>query len=67
MAAQNLSTQVALISDSVLLFGEALRQLNGTRQLRTIPLSCADDLTWGHGYSIINYMKTVKYSGGVIQ
>lgn len=59
LAPLNISTDLALISDSVILFAEALRQLNGSRQLRPTMLSCDDDLTWGHGYSIVNYMKTV--------
>lgn len=59
MSAQNLSTDVALVSDSVLLFAEALSQLNGSRHLRTMQLNCDDDLTWTHGYSITNFIKTV--------
>lgn len=28
-----------------------------------MPLNCDDDETWGHGYSIVNYMKTVREGG----
>lgn len=56
LTAQNLSSEVALISDGVFLFADALRQWNGSG---SVQLSCDDEVTWGHGYSITNYMKTV--------
>lgn len=60
LTAEFMRTETALMFDAVLLFNEAIQQLNFTRRLRTVSLNCEDDETWKYGYSIINFMKTVN-------
>lgn len=63
----NIRTEVALTFDSVLIFADALNQLHGNKQLSPVPLNCDDGDTWISGYSIINYMKTVRDAQGCPQ
>lgn len=50
----------ALIYDAVHLFAESLKQLKISKSLYSKQLFCNDTKSWEHGYSIINYMKTVS-------
>lgn len=60
---QKISTQVALMVDSVLLYAEVFNQLQGTRQIEATSLSCEDSETWVSGYSFANFMKTTHVRG----
>lgn len=50
----------ALIYDAIRLFAEALQQLSISKRLEAKNLFCNESHSWEHGYSIINYMKTVS-------
>lgn len=63
LAPQNLSSTIALVSDSVLLYAEAIRQMNGSRYLQPPSLPCDESVTWSHGYSVVNFMKTSTIRG----
>lgn len=60
---QSLSTQVALTYDSVLMFAMAFDEMQGTRHIETISLSCDNEETLVGGYSFQNIMKTSKARG----
>lgn len=58
-----ISTRIALMVDSVLLYAEVFNQLQGTRQIEATSLSCDDRETWVSGYSFANFMKTTHVRG----
>lgn len=60
LTAEFMRSETALMFDAVLLFNEAIQQLNFTKRLKTASLQCDDNETWNYGYSIINFMKTVN-------
>jgi ionotropic glutamate receptor len=45
------------------LFAKALHDLDSSQQIDIHPLSCDNQDTWPHGYSLINYMKIVEMRG----
>lgn len=56
----NFKVDTALIYDAIRLFAEALQQLSVSKRLEAKNLLCNESKSWEHGYSIINYMKTVS-------
>lgn len=60
LTAEFMMVETALMFDAVLIFNEAIQQLNFTRGLKTMPLNCLDVSSWKYGYSIVNFMKTVN-------
>ncbi|XP_018027547.2 glutamate receptor ionotropic, kainate 2 [Hyalella azteca] len=58
-----LSTEVALIYDAVQLFAKALENLDRSSHVNVTRLRCDEDVTWGHGNSLVNYMKWVQLDG----
>lgn len=57
------SLRVQLIYDAVMVFAKAIQQL-GSDQVIPVPVMCTDpDSVWNKGYTIINYLKNVKYDG----
>ena len=46
--------------DAVQLFAKALDQLTKAQHITTTPLSCSKSRTWANGFSVLNYMKTVR-------
>lgn len=62
LTAEKMLVETALTFDAVLLFAEAFRQLKGKHSLEVVPLRCNDSATWTNGYTIINFMKTVRSS-----
>ena len=63
---ENTSTikaETALMYDAVHLFAKALHDLDSSQQIDIHPLSCDNQDTWPHGYSLINYMKIVEMRG----
>jgi hypothetical protein len=54
-----LQVNMALIHDAVQLFARALRRLDSpTVDIK--PLDCESQMNWGHGASLINFMKDVS-------
>lgn len=53
---QTLTVSMALIHDAVQLFAHALRRLD-FRAVNMRPLDCESQDSWGHGASLINFMK----------
>lgn len=45
--------------DAVLVFVEGLKEIN-TSKLHDQTFDCEQDDSWEHGYTMINYMKTVR-------
>lgn len=58
-----ISVETALTFDAVHLFAKALHDLDSSQQIDIHPLSCENQDTWPHGYSLINYMKIVEMRG----
>lgn len=54
-----LQVNMALIHDAVQLFARALRRLDSAA-VNVKPLDCESKTTWGHGASLINFMKDVS-------
>ena len=54
-----LQVNMALIHDAVQLFARALRRLDSAT-VDIKPLDCESQKTWGHGASLINFMKDVS-------
>ena len=50
---------MALIHDAVQLFARALRRLDSAA-VDIRPLDCKSHMNWGHGTSLINFMKDVS-------
>jgi hypothetical protein len=50
---------MALIHDAVQLFARALRRLDSAA-VSIRPLDCELQMNWGHGASLINFMKDVS-------
>jgi hypothetical protein len=50
---------MALIHDAVQLFARALRRLDPAA-VDIRPLDCESQISWGHGASLINFMKDVS-------
>lgn len=63
LEAQTLSTQVALLFDSVLLFATAFVGLQGTRHVEPMSLNCDDSDTLVGGMTFQNIMKTIEVRG----
>lgn len=61
----NLRVDSALIIDAVHLFYDALMDLSLSSRLNlnAKTLMCGYSASWEHGYTIINYMKTVRRNG----
>lgn len=55
-----IKAETALMYDAVHLFAKALHDLDSSQQIDIHPLSCDNQDTWPHGYSLINYMKIVE-------
>jgi hypothetical protein len=53
-----MQVSMALIHDAVQLFAHALRRLD-SRAVNIRPLDCESQDSWGHGASLINFMKDV--------
>lgn len=60
---QTISTRIALVYDSVLLFASAFHDLQGSRHVQPVPLNCDDGETLGGGYTFQNIMKTLHVRG----
>jgi ionotropic kainate glutamate receptor 2 len=58
-----IKAETALMYDAVHLFAKALHDLDSSQQIDIHPLSCDNQDTWPHGYSLINYMKIVEMRG----
>lgn len=58
-----IKAETALMYDAVHLFAKALHDLDTSQQIDIHPLSCDNQDTWPHGYSLINYMKIVEMRG----
>lgn len=58
-----IKAETALMYDAVHLFAKALHDLDSSQQIDIHPLSCENQDTWPHGYSLINYMKIVEMRG----
>lgn len=57
------SLRLQLIYDAVMVFAMAIQQL-GSDQVIQAPVMCTEpDSVWNKGYTIINYLKNVKYDG----
>jgi hypothetical protein len=54
-----LQVSMALIHDAVQLFARALRRLDSA-SVDISPLDCEKQMSWGHGASLINFMKDVS-------
>ena len=54
-----LQVNMALIHDAVQLFARALRRLD-SNTIDIKPLDCDKQMNWGHGASLINFMKDVS-------
>ncbi|XP_055382987.1 glutamate receptor ionotropic, kainate 2 [Condylostylus longicornis] len=59
----SIKAETALIFDAVHLFSKALHDLDTSQQIDIQPLSCENQNTWPHGFSLINYMKIVEMKG----
>lgn len=55
-----LQTEAALIYDSIFVFAIGLQTLEQSHTLRLSNISCADEIPWDGGLSLINYMNTVS-------
>lgn len=60
IAAWKLKVETALMVDAVTLFASALSELEMAKQFNIRPLYCNTTDNWEHGYSVINFMKTVS-------
>jgi hypothetical protein len=54
-----LQVSMALIHDAVQLFARALRRLDSAA-VNIRPMDCESQMNWGHGASLINFMKDVS-------
>ena len=45
--------------DSVLLLAKALKRLDDTQEIHVRQLDCNADVSWEHGCSLANFIKTV--------
>ncbi|XP_074595023.1 glutamate receptor ionotropic, kainate 2-like isoform X2 [Brevipalpus obovatus] len=63
MVLQNLTTEVALIYDSVKLLAKALHELDRKSSIKVAPLSCSRDEPWPFGVTLLNQMKNMKMNG----
>lgn len=54
-----LQVNMALIHDAVQLFARTLRRLDSAN-VDIKPLECGSQMVWGHGASLINFMKDVS-------
>jgi Receptor family ligand binding region len=52
--------ETALMYDSVLLFAKALHWLVHSQRVTFHPLNCDTVENWEHGFSLVNYMKSVS-------
>lgn len=51
-----LTNGMALIYDGIQLLAETYRHVS----FRPVTLSCGDDSAWDKGYTLVNYMKSVR-------
>lgn len=54
-----LTNGMALIYDGIQLLAETYRHVS----FRPMALSCGDDSAWDKGYTLVNYMKSVRQRG----
>lgn len=62
-AAQNFTTEVALMYDAVKLFSTALSDLDRSKPLQTQSVSCETEDSWSYGWALTNYMKMISVTG----
>ena len=59
-----LQTETALIYDAIKLMATALQDLDQSRSIDVVPISCGENGTpWTHGSSLINYMRPITFQG----
>ena len=58
------TTETALLFDSVKLLALGLQELDQSQAIDTItPLSCDNEVPWTHGSSLLNYIRPISFKG----
>lgn len=52
----------ALVYDAVQLFAHALTSMSDANITTVHPLNCSAEDSWAHGYTLINFMKAVRFN-----
>lgn len=56
-----ISSSAVLLYDAIRLYAAALNELDSSNQVSAKVMDCdSDSDSWEHGYSILNYMRTVR-------
>ncbi|XP_066961996.1 glutamate receptor ionotropic, kainate 2-like isoform X1 [Macrobrachium rosenbergii] len=61
----NMTTETALMYDAVQLFVKALKRLDNSNDIMVTATDCERESSWGHGNSLINYLKVEELLEGL--
>lgn len=60
----SVTTETALLFDSVKLLALGLQELDQSQSIDTItPLNCDNEIPWTHGSSLLNYIRPISFKG----